>query len=147
MGFLGAGLIVKSSEVDPITGERHHLVQGITTAAATWISAAVGVACGGGMYFTAGFSTALNLLLLRFGPRASQSDDSSVTSLFSNPELTNLVGRDIETGRQEQTTEDKPSYGGLEESFQKLASGSTPDRASSKRSRNLSKRMRPSLMT
>ena len=45
MGFLGAGLIVKSSEVDPITGERHHLVQGITTAAATWISAAVGVAC------------------------------------------------------------------------------------------------------
>ena len=138
---------MKSSEVDPITGERHHLVQGITTAAATWISAAVGVACGGGMYFTAGFSTALNLLLLRFGPRASQSDDSSVTSLFSNPELTNLVGRDIETGRQEQTAEDKPSYGGLEESFQKLASGNTPDRASSKRSRNLSKRMRPSLMT
>ena len=42
VGFLGAGLIVKSSEVDPDTGERHHLVQGITTAAATWLSAAVG---------------------------------------------------------------------------------------------------------
>ena len=42
VGFLGAGLIVKSSEVDPETGERHHLVQGITTAAATWLSAAVG---------------------------------------------------------------------------------------------------------
>ena len=40
VGFLGAGLIVKSSEVDPDTGERHHLVQGITTAAATWLSAA-----------------------------------------------------------------------------------------------------------
>jgi len=39
VGFLGAGLIVKSSEVDPNTGERHHLVQGITTAAATWLSA------------------------------------------------------------------------------------------------------------
>ena len=49
VGFLGAGLIVKSSEVDPDTGERHHLVQGITTAAATWLSAAVGIACGGGM--------------------------------------------------------------------------------------------------
>lgn len=36
VGFLGAGLIVKSSEKDPITGESHHLVQGITTAAATW---------------------------------------------------------------------------------------------------------------
>ena len=49
VGFLGAGLIVKSSETDPATGERHHLVQGITTAAATWLSAAVGIACGGGM--------------------------------------------------------------------------------------------------
>jgi len=47
VGFLGGGLIVKSSDVDPITGERHHLVQGITTAAATWLSAAVGIACGG----------------------------------------------------------------------------------------------------
>jgi putative Mg2+ transporter-C (MgtC) family protein len=36
VGFLGAGLIVKSSEKDPVTGESHHLVQGITTAAATW---------------------------------------------------------------------------------------------------------------
>ncbi len=33
VGFLGAGLIVKSSDVDPVTGERHHLIQGITTAA------------------------------------------------------------------------------------------------------------------
>lgn len=47
VGFLGGGLIVKSSEKDPNTGERHHLVQGITTAAATWLSAAVGIACGG----------------------------------------------------------------------------------------------------
>ena len=69
MGFLGAGLILKASEKDPITGEQHHLVQGITTAAATWLSAAVGLACGGGLYFVATFATAMNLVLLRFGPR------------------------------------------------------------------------------
>lgn len=97
VGFLGAGLIVKSSEVDPVTGERHHFVQGITTAAATWLSAAVGIACGGGMYFVASFSTALNIFLLRFGPRAAGSDDIPSASL------------DIEA-------EEKPtSYGGTDE--------------------------------
>ena len=69
VGFLGAGLIIKSTEKDPVTGDSHHLVQGITTAAATWLSAAVGLACGGGLYFIACFSTAVNLVLLRFGPR------------------------------------------------------------------------------
>ncbi|KAL7537313.1 hypothetical protein ACHAXR_007731 [Thalassiosira sp. AJA248-18] len=112
VGFLGAGLIVKSSEVDPETGERHHLVQGITTAAATWLSAAVGIACGGGMYFTAGFSTALNLLLLRFGPRAVSSDDSSVASRTSGTEWANMVGKDVETGNR---GAGKPSYGGTGE--------------------------------
>lgn len=108
VGFLGAGLIVKSSETDPATGERHHLVQGITTAAATWLSAAVGIACGGGMYFTAAFSTALNLLILRFGPRAdSSSDDGSVASRPS--EWQNMVGKDVEAA--ENIALMKPSYG------------------------------------
>jgi len=92
VGFLGAGLIVKSSEVDPITGERHHLVQGITTAGAIWMSAAVGLACGGGLYFIASFAVALNLVLLRFGPRpTSSSDDSSTAGSFGS-----MIGRDIE---------------------------------------------------
>ncbi|KAL9188069.1 hypothetical protein ACHAXT_006447 [Thalassiosira profunda] len=140
VGFLGAGLIVKSSEVDPETGERHHLVQGITTAAATWLSAAVGIACGGGMYFTAGFSTALNLLLLRFGPRAAGSypDDSSIASQIS-AEWTNLVDRDVEAGT---AGGERPSYGGTEE-FQQLK---THDGKKSKSSRSgTSLRSRPSL--
>jgi putative Mg2+ transporter-C (MgtC) family protein len=88
----GAGLIVKSSEVDPATGERHHLVQGITTAGAIWMSSAVGLACGGGLYFVACFATALNLVLLRFGPRptSSSSDDSSVAGSYGS-----LIGRDV----------------------------------------------------
>lgn len=111
VGFLGAGLIMKSSEVDPETGERHHLVQGITTAAATWLSAAVGIACGGGMYFTAFFSTALNLMLLRFGPRqGNSSDDASLPNrVVSVTEWSTLVGKDVETGDKGL---DRPSYGG-----------------------------------
>jgi len=102
VGFLGGGLIVKSSEKDPNTGERHHLVQGITTAAATWLSAAVGIACGGGMYFVACFSTALNLLILRFGPRV-QENEGSESSEDGDPQ-------DLEFGKVETT--DKPFYGG-----------------------------------
>ena len=99
VGFLGAGLIVKSSEVDPETGERHHLVQGITTAAATWLSAAVGMACGGGMYFVACFSTAVNLVLLRFGPRAVTHDESSFVRLPGGAgEMASLLNKDVETG-------------------------------------------------
>lgn len=132
VGFLGAGLIVKSSEVDPVTKERHHLVQGITTAAATWLSAAVGIACGGGMYFIAGFSTALNLVLLRFGPRAVGTDDSSTSG-----EWPNLIGQDVETGN---ARKERPSYGGTEEEFQKLVPPSP-----SPRNRAGSVRNRPSL--
>ena len=110
---MGAGLIVKSSEVDPDTGERHHLVQGITTAAATWLSAAVGIACGGGMYFVAAFTTALNLVLLRFGPRPTIYDDSSINSRQNNvsSEFQTLVGRDVETGGREQQSRSSYSYG------------------------------------
>lgn len=140
VGFLGAGLIVKSSEVDPDTGERHHLVQGITTAAATWLSAAVGIACGGGMYFTAGFSTALNLLLLRFGPRPAGTDeDRSVASRMSGTEWANLVDKDAEAGNG--GTERPPSYGVTEE-FQSVKTLEQVPPSPSTRSR----RSRPSLL-
>ena len=38
-------------------------------------SAAVGVACAGELYFSASFSVAVILLLLRFGPRQYSSDE------------------------------------------------------------------------
>lgn len=52
-------------EADEIT----HTVKGLNTAASVWLSAAVGVACGGGLYFAAAFTTGVLLVLLRFGPR------------------------------------------------------------------------------
>lgn len=143
VGFLGAGLIVKSSEKDPVTGESHHLVQGITTAAATWLSAAVGIACGGGLYFAASFSTALNLLLLRFGPRFSDapSSDASngVSRMGGTDEWANLVGKDVEVGHTTQ------SYGGADV-FQKLKSHEEDQILPSMSTRMASIRNRPTLM-
>ncbi|KAL7461842.1 hypothetical protein ACHAXS_002239 [Conticribra weissflogii] len=76
VGFLGAGLIVKHVDMDELTGEKHHNVKGLNTAASIWLSAAVGAACGGGMYFVASFTSALMLVLLRFGPRQLNRDGS-----------------------------------------------------------------------
>jgi uncharacterized membrane protein YhiD involved in acid resistance len=55
------------------------------------MSAAVGLACGGGLYFVASFAVALNLVLLRFGPRpTSSSDDSSTAGSYGS-----MIGRDV----------------------------------------------------
>lgn len=74
VGFLGAGLIFKENTSSEAGGPSH-VVHGLTTAASLWLSAAVGIACGGELYFAASFGTAIMLLLLRFGPRNSDLAD------------------------------------------------------------------------
>ncbi len=54
IGFLGAGAILRTG----IT------VRGLTTAAALWLVAAIGMAAGGGMYAIAVFTTVLGLISL-----------------------------------------------------------------------------------
>ncbi len=58
IGFLGAGLIVRR--------ERSHAVSGLTTAAAVWATAGLGVACGLGLYALAlaGIACALFVLVV-----------------------------------------------------------------------------------
>jgi len=68
VGFLGAGLIWKGSLSDG-SGVEVRQVHGITTAASVWLAAAVGVGAGGALYAVAAYSTALVILVLRFGPR------------------------------------------------------------------------------
>ncbi|PTQ98050.1 putative Mg2+ transporter-C (MgtC) family protein [Mucilaginibacter yixingensis] len=48
IGFLGAGTILFL---------RQEVVRGLTTAAGLWTVAAIGLACGGGLYLAAGFTT------------------------------------------------------------------------------------------
>ena len=81
VGFLGAGLIVKDIYKD-IDGEMTHTIKGLNTAASVWLSAAVGVAAGGGLYFVATFTSALILVLLRFGPRTLVRTDSILGSVL-----------------------------------------------------------------
>lgn len=52
IGFLGAGTIIFQKNV----------VRGLTTAAGLWVTAAIGLACGTGMYVAAAIATAMVLL-------------------------------------------------------------------------------------
>ena len=54
IGFLGAGVIVKSQDI----------VRGLTTAACIWFVAALGIVVGQGLYVLAGGSTVVALLVL-----------------------------------------------------------------------------------
>jgi len=74
VGFLGAGLIFKKEEKGH-DGDSNHVVHGLTTAASVWLSAAVGIACGGDLFMAASFCVAIMLLLLRFGPRQHEHVD------------------------------------------------------------------------
>lgn len=51
IGFIGAGTIIFQK----------HVVRGLTTAAGLWVTAAIGLACGGGLYL---ISTVCTLLVL-----------------------------------------------------------------------------------
>ena len=53
IGFIGAGTI--------IFRKQENMVSGLTTAAGLWVVAAIGLACGGGMYVVATASTILVL--------------------------------------------------------------------------------------
>ena len=52
IGFLGAGTIIFQKNV----------VRGLTTAAGLWVTAAIGLACGTGMYIAAAITTVMVLL-------------------------------------------------------------------------------------
>ena len=105
VGFLGAGLIFKKEQKSG-SGDTNHVVHGLTTAASLWVSAAVGIACGGELYFPASFGVAVMMLMLRFAPRGGDDidDDSQLPSDVSpgNPghqtysstdEISSLVNR------------------------------------------------------
>jgi len=64
VGFLGTSLIWKSKT----HGDRQQ-VHGLTTAAGVWLSAAIGVGVGGGLYVCSIFCVILVVLVLRIGPR------------------------------------------------------------------------------
>ena len=70
VGFLGAASIWKGTRPKAdANAEQVPEVHGLTTATSVWISAAVGLLCGGGLYVPALFATVLSVVYLRFAPR------------------------------------------------------------------------------
>ncbi|CAE7829957.1 unnamed protein product [Symbiodinium sp. CCMP2592] len=65
VGFLGGALIFKDS------GQ----IKGLTTACGVWLACAVGMCCGGGLYFVSFFGVAGVVAMLRFGPRSPMPED------------------------------------------------------------------------
>jgi len=55
IGFIGAGVILRSSE---------GAVAGITTAASIWVAAGIGLAAGAGMYIIAPVTTVITVIIL-----------------------------------------------------------------------------------
>ena len=66
VGFIGAGVITNNRQASGIY-DRQSSVNGLTTAAAIWVSAAVGVACGVGMYVVGASAAASTIAILRLG--------------------------------------------------------------------------------
>lgn len=73
IGFIGAGTIIfRKSE---------NVVSGLTTAAGLWVTAAIGLTCGGGMYILAAAATflvlvgleAFNLILKKFDKKRDKA--------------------------------------------------------------------------
>ena len=56
IGFIGAGVIVRGPRGDEVTG--------LTTAASIWMTAAIGLAAGAGMYLLSGLATAVTVIVL-----------------------------------------------------------------------------------
>ena len=69
VGFLGAGAIIKHAS--------EQSVQGLTTAAGVWMTAAIGIACGLGRETTAVLSTVLALAVLTAVPHLVGKDDDA----------------------------------------------------------------------
>ena len=59
ISFIGAGVILRDA--------RSGTVEGLTTAATVWVTAALGIACGLGSWVIVGLATALTLVLLVAG--------------------------------------------------------------------------------
>eukprot|EP00746_Dinoflagellata_sp_MGD_P024069 gnl/MRDRNA2_/MRDRNA2_156461_c0_seq1.p1 gnl/MRDRNA2_/MRDRNA2_156461_c0~~gnl/MRDRNA2_/MRDRNA2_156461_c0_seq1.p1 ORF type:complete len:302 (-),score=50.10 gnl/MRDRNA2_/MRDRNA2_156461_c0_seq1:155-1060(-) len=67
VGFLGGAVIYKHGGNEKGSMPE---VMGITTACSIWLSCAVGVCCGGGLYFVGFFGVAAMVAVLRYGPRS-----------------------------------------------------------------------------
>ncbi|KAJ8603625.1 hypothetical protein CTAYLR_007567 [Chrysophaeum taylorii] len=107
VGFLGAGLIYKQA---PRRDQDRHEVHGLTTASSVWLSAAAGIAAGGGLMVISMFSTMVMIVVLRFGPRLPLDDaesNSQRSSDADDEELQKFVYEDTPKQRRATISDEK----------------------------------------
>jgi hypothetical protein len=95
VGFLGAATIWKGTASKQDGGEpTAPEVHGLTTATSVWLSAAIGILCGGALYAPALFTTAASVVYLRFAPRMPKPKDGNGNSHHgaSSPVAPSLEG-------------------------------------------------------
>ena len=87
IGFIGAGTIILQKQ----------MVRGLTTAAGLWVTAAIGLACGNGMYIIAAVTTAIVLVSLGlinvYLPYFSQKERQITFLVEDYDVLTNILDR------------------------------------------------------
>lgn len=76
IGFIGAGVIIFQKNA----------VRGITTAAGLWVAAAIGLACGGGMYSVAIAATLLTVLVLEMMHFVNLHYSEKIVDMVLNPD-------------------------------------------------------------
>jgi len=74
VGFLGAASIWKGTKGTGSASVTE--VHGLTTATSVWLSAAIGILCGGGLYVPGLFTTSAGVVYLRFAPRLDTPIDT-----------------------------------------------------------------------
>ncbi|MFJ8793766.1 MgtC/SapB family protein [Streptomyces sp. NPDC102462] len=85
IGFIGGGLIFV----------RRDIVRGLTTAATIWLTAAVGMACGGGLWLLAFCVTGAHFLIVRGYPVLTRRVPAVSTPEQTDLQLSYLPGRGV----------------------------------------------------
>jgi uncharacterized membrane protein YhiD involved in acid resistance len=98
VGFVGAGVITTTH----FSGR--NIVHGLTTASTIWLSAAVGVSCGTGLYQIATMAAALTIFILRLG-RVNPKNEAEVSSSSAEAQIEKQVPH-VEGGNDEEDAYD-----------------------------------------
>ena len=98
VGFIGAGAIHKSKLHGNGT-EEQNIVAGLTTAAAIWVSAGVGIASATGMYSVAAFATFSTVAILKYA-RVPSKEEEPANFEFKPKELEVVDDEDTDVGHR-----------------------------------------------
>jgi putative Mg2+ transporter-C (MgtC) family protein len=121
VGFIGAGVITTTSAQHQQQQKSKggssqpgsNVVHGLTTAATIWLSAAVGVACGVGLYAVATTTAVTTILILRLGrikPKSHPSSNAEPTSTQKQDIKRSGLAAETKTGRTSVPEEEENNF-------------------------------------